>query len=134
MPSGRGLITNWCPQVKVLSHRSVGLFVTHAGWNSMMESVSGGVPVLCWPIFAEQPSNARMACTEWGIGEEIPHEVKRGQFARLVKDMMAGEKRARKEKAAEWEVKAKEATKVGGSSYSSLDALIHDVLTTRMID
>lgn len=54
----RGLVVkSWVPQVEVLSHESVGGFVTHCGWNSVLEAVCGGVPMVAWPLYAEQKFN-----------------------------------------------------------------------------
>ncbi|KAJ4969463.1 hypothetical protein NE237_016164 [Protea cynaroides] len=74
---GRGLLVNWCPQDKVLLHSSIRGFLTHCGWNSILESISGGVPMLCRPFFAQQQTNFLYACTTWGIGLEINNDVKR---------------------------------------------------------
>ncbi|KAF7061735.1 hypothetical protein CFC21_068404 [Triticum aestivum] len=54
----RGLvITSWAPQRQVLAHVAIGGFVTHCGWNSVLEAVAAGVPMLAWPLYAEQRMN-----------------------------------------------------------------------------
>lgn len=58
--SGRGLvIRGWAPQLLILSHPSTGAFISHCGWNSMVESVSRGIPIICWPMAGEQFLNAK---------------------------------------------------------------------------
>ncbi|XP_050209670.1 7-deoxyloganetin glucosyltransferase-like [Mercurialis annua] len=122
---GRGLIASWCPQEKVLKHRSVGVFLSHMGWNSTLESVSAGVPLLCWPFFAEQQTNCKYACNEWGIGMEINSDVKREEIESLVREVMEGEKGNRMRKnAREWKMKAQEAIKPGGSSYQNFEKFL----------
>ncbi|VVA37175.1 PREDICTED: anthocyanidin [Prunus dulcis] len=66
-----GKIVSWAPQVQVLGHASVGVFVTHAGWNSVMESISGGVPMICRPFFGDHTLNMRTIVAVWGIGTEF---------------------------------------------------------------
>ncbi|KAK8652811.1 hypothetical protein V6N13_126834 [Hibiscus sabdariffa] len=125
----RGLIISWCNQKKVLSHPSVGVFLTHSGWNSTVEAISGGAPLICWPFFADQQTNCRYACKEWGIGMEVDHDVKRENIVRLVKKMMEGEEgKKMKEKALEWKKKAEAATGVGGLSYSDFDRFVKEAL------
>ncbi|XP_014498589.1 hydroquinone glucosyltransferase [Vigna radiata var. radiata] len=93
---GRGLVVpSWIPQAQVLSHPSIGGFVTHCGWNSILESVVNGVPLVAWPLYAEQSMNAvlvsegmkvavRVVIGENGLAE-------RGEIARVVKMVMEGE-------------------------------------------
>ncbi|RYR27252.1 hypothetical protein Ahy_B02g061595 isoform D [Arachis hypogaea] len=65
----RGLvIMDWAPQLEILKHSSIGVFVSHCGWNSILESVSCGVPIVGWPLFADQLMNAETMAKEIGIG------------------------------------------------------------------
>ncbi|KAF8400374.1 hypothetical protein HHK36_013672 [Tetracentron sinense] len=68
---GRGIVVPWAPQSRVLAHSAVGVFVTHCGWNSVLESITGGVPMICRPFFGDQKVNGRMVEDMWGIGVGI---------------------------------------------------------------
>lgn len=125
----RGMLTSWCSQEKVLAHHAVGVFVTHCGWNSMLEAISYGVPIICWPFFADQQTNRRYACTKWGNGLEVNHVVKRNEIEGVIKATMEGKCCEKiREKAFQWKAKAKEATDIGGSSYNNFIRLIKEVL------
>ncbi|KAL5558961.1 hypothetical protein UlMin_035172 [Ulmus minor] len=122
----RSLLTSWCPQEKVLSHPAVGGFLTHSGWNSTIENICSGVAMLCWPFFAEQQTNCRFSCKEWGIGMEIGSDARREVIEGLVRELMQGEKgKEMKKKAMDWKRLAEESTTtVKSSSYSNLEKLI----------
>ncbi|MED6139102.1 hypothetical protein PIB30_080725 [Stylosanthes scabra] len=62
------LVHQWGPQMKILSHKSIAAFVSHCGWNSVLESLSCGVPIIGWPLAAEQAYNAKMLDEELGVG------------------------------------------------------------------
>ncbi|KAA8542351.1 hypothetical protein F0562_023513 [Nyssa sinensis] len=65
---GRGfVIKGWAPQVAILNHRAVGVFVTHCGWNSALEGLSTGVMMLTWPINADQFTNAMLLVDQLGV-------------------------------------------------------------------
>ncbi|KAK9948695.1 hypothetical protein M0R45_004260 [Rubus argutus] len=57
----------WAPQVDILGHPSVGGFFSHCGWNSTLESVTNGVPMIAWPLYAEQRMNATLLTEELGV-------------------------------------------------------------------
>ncbi|KAL6130137.1 hypothetical protein ACLB2K_068518 [Fragaria x ananassa] len=121
----RGYVTSWCPQEQVLAHPSVGVFLTHGGWNSTIETISECVPVLCWPFHGDQLTNCRFLCTDWGIGMEVNKDVKRDEIEALVKEMLEGEKCMKmRQTAREWKKKAIAATDIGGSSYNNFERLI----------
>ncbi|KAJ8432022.1 hypothetical protein Cgig2_026725 [Carnegiea gigantea] len=99
----RGLIASWCNQEKVLAHPAIGGFLTHSGWNSTLESIYNGIPMICWPFFAEQQTNCWFSCKKWGIGMEIDANVERSVIEMQVRELMEGEKgKEMRRKAAEW--------------------------------
>jgi UDP:flavonoid glycosyltransferase YjiC (YdhE family) len=122
-------IASWCQQEEVLNHPSVGVFLTHSGWNSTIESLAAGVPMICWPFFADQPMNCRYTCKEWGIGMKIDDIVKREEVEKLVRELMEGEKGVKmREKATDWKKLAEEAAGPDGSSSISIEKLVNEVL------
>lgn len=127
----RGLVVTWSPQEQVLMHPAIGVFLTHCGWNSILEGVcASGLPVICWPFLFEQQTNCRYACMddEWGIGLEVNPEVERKEIEILVKEMMNGKKGEKlRKRALGWQEKADEATNVGGSSFENFEKFLKRV-------
>ncbi|CAM0878864.1 unnamed protein product [Alopecurus aequalis] len=120
--AGRCCVTTWCPQEEVLRHPALGCFVTHSGWNSTCESVAAGVPMVCWPGFADQYTNCKYSCEVWGVGLRLDDEVRREQVAGYVREAMG--KEGIRRSAAGWKAKAEDAAAPGGSSYENLQSLV----------
>jgi hypothetical protein len=124
---GRALLTSWCPQENVLRHPSIGGFLSHGGWNSMLESICAGVPMLCWSGRFDQTTNSWICCNQLGMGMEIGNDVKRDAVEKLVKELMMGRKGMEmKEKVTELKKKADEACLYGSSlHFHKLVMLLH---------
>ena len=130
---GRGRVTSWCPQEAVLRHEAIGAFLTHCGWNSMLESVCAGVPMLCWPFAADQQTNSRMACTEWRVGVELSEDPGREEVEAAIQQVMGGGRGEElRRSAAAWKDKAALAARPGGSSWVNLERVVNEVLAPLM--
>ncbi|KAJ4705028.1 Glycosyltransferase [Melia azedarach] len=142
---GRGLLVRgWAPQVMILSHPSVGGFLTHCGWNSSLEGISLGVQMLTWPLFADQFCNEKLIVQILRIGvrvgveiplifgeeEKIGILVKRERVEMAINKLMdEGEERdERRRRAKEFGELAKRAIGKGGSSYLNMKNLIQDII------
>ncbi|XP_042516928.1 phloretin 4'-O-glucosyltransferase-like [Macadamia integrifolia] len=129
-----GLIVPWCSQVEVLSHASVGCFVTHCGWNSTLESLVTGVPVVAFPQWTDQPTNAKLIQDVWKTGmrvkanEEDEGIVDSEELVRCLEMAMEGESAEEMRKNAKhWRNLATEAAKDGGSSDRNLRAFVDEM-------
>ncbi|XP_068655579.1 UDP-glycosyltransferase 83A1-like [Aristolochia californica] len=93
--ANRGKIISWAPQQKVLSHPAVACFLSHCGWNSTTEVLSNGIPILCWPYFADQLLNRKYICDVWKIGMELQADEKgiitREEVQQKVEDLLCDE-------------------------------------------
>lgn len=74
-PSQGLLLKKWAPQVAILSHESTGAFLSHCAWNSLLEGIIHGQPIVCWPMAYEQFSNSMLAVEELGVGVELARKA-----------------------------------------------------------
>ncbi|KAL1222096.1 UDP-glycosyltransferase 76E6 [Cardamine amara subsp. amara] len=132
MMSERGYIVKWAPQIEVLGHPAVGGFWSHCGWNSILESIVEGVPMICRPFSGEQKVNAIYIESVWRIGILLQGEVERGGVERAVKRLIMDDEGAgMREKAIGLKEKLKASVRSGGASYNALDELVNYLETER---
>ncbi|XP_050382156.1 7-deoxyloganetic acid glucosyltransferase-like [Argentina anserina] len=126
----RGFIVDWAPQEEVLAHEAVGGFLTHSGWNSTLQAIWAGVPMLCWPQLADQQVNSRWVGEVWKIGVDMKDTCDRATVETMIKALMHGEEREVISRAVDQYAKSAR-TSVGeaGSSYHNLETLISDLRT-----
>ncbi|KAM1059415.1 hypothetical protein TB2_023713 [Malus domestica] len=136
--AGKGLIIRgWAPQLLILDHRAVGGFVTHCGWNSTLEGIAAGLPMVTWPVSAEQFYNEKLVTQVLKIGVGVGAQkwvslvgdfVKKKAVDKAVRRIMVGEE-AKQMRSRAWELaeQAKRAIEKGGSSHSDLNALIQEL-------
>jgi UDP-glucosyltransferase 73C len=137
--AGRGLLVRgWAPQAAILSHAAVGGFVSHCGWNSTLEAIAAGLPLVTWPHFTDQFLNEKMAVEVLDIGVSVGVKeplmfqarneilVGRGVVEKAVRDIMGGGEEAerRRQRARELAAKARAAVQEGGSSHANLLDLV----------
>ncbi|KAL2327494.1 LOW QUALITY PROTEIN: hypothetical protein Fmac_020921 [Flemingia macrophylla] len=129
---GMGLVCGWVPQAKVLAHGSIGGFVSHCGWNSILESLWHGVVIATWPMYAEQKMNAFEMVRELGLAVEIGGvggDLVRAETVESgVRTLMEGADEIRR-KVKEMREKCREAWMQNGSSYNNLVTLIQELTT-----
>ncbi|GJW77182.1 anthocyanidin 3-O-glucosyltransferase 2-like protein [Tanacetum coccineum] len=141
--AGIGKVIGWAPQVTILGHQAIGGFVTHCGWNSLLESLWFGVPSAAWPIYAEQQINAFEMVVELGLAVEIKLDYKKNMYDRsadkghtdivTADEIENGIRRLMEDKEVRTKVKeisdkSRAAVVEGGSSYASVGHLIQDLM------
>lgn len=126
-----GKFVAWAPQVQVLAHSAVGVFVTHCGWNSILESISFGVPMICRPYFGDQKLNSCMVQDRWRIGLKIEGGVftKNGTINAIQHILSSDKGKAIRENVQELRLKALDAVKPNGSSTRNVEELLEVVVT-----
>ncbi|KAG8375969.1 hypothetical protein BUALT_Bualt09G0014400 [Buddleja alternifolia] len=130
----QGRIVGWCTQVEVLSHPSVGCFVTHCGWNSSLESLVSGVSVVSFPQWTDQATNAKLIQDYWKTGVRVvkPENgggvVEADEIKRCLEIVMDGGQQMRKQ-AKKWRKLATEAMKEDGSSNINLNIFLDQLVS-----
>lgn len=128
-----GLVVHWSPQLQVLAHKSVGCFLTHCGWNSTVEALSLGVPMVAMPMWTDQPTNAKYVADVWGVGVRVRKDengiVRKEEIERCVSEVMEGERGEEIRRNCEkWKNLAKLAVDEGGSSDKNIDEFVQKLV------
>ena len=134
--SNKGLVVSWCPQLDVLAHKAVGCFMTHCGWNSTLEALSLGVPMVVMPQWTDQTTNAKFVADVWEVGVRVKAAdekgtVKREEIEECIRIVMEGERgKEMKRNAERWKELAKEAASEGGSSDKNIEEFVASILSS----
>ncbi|KAL2546971.1 UDP-glycosyltransferase 74B1 [Forsythia ovata] len=126
---GKGLIVSWCNQLEMLAHQAIGCFVTHCGWNSTIEGLSLGVPMVGMPQWSDQMTDAKFIEDVWGVGVRAKEDefgiVRREELLYCLKQVMEGERNEEiKMNARKWKELAKVAIDEGGSSDTCINEFV----------
>ncbi|XP_057781340.1 UDP-glycosyltransferase 74E2-like [Salvia miltiorrhiza] len=137
-PTGKYLIVDWCTQLEVLSHRAVGCFMTHCGWNSTLEALCLGVPMVAMPRWTDQTTTAKLIVDMWQIGVRVEageeDVVTRGEVAARVNEAMQRDRGRGEEmrgNALKWKDLAIEAVSEGGSSDQNITEIVREFLNNK---
>ncbi|XP_026384179.1 UDP-glycosyltransferase 74F2-like [Papaver somniferum] len=131
--SDEGLMIRWCPQLEVLSHPAVGCFATHCGFNSTLEALSIGVPLIGFPQWTDQPTNAKCIEAMWEVGmrPKVDEEgiARKMEIDLCVREIMGGGEKGKEmgRNAVKWKELAKEAVDEGGSSDKTIEEFVAQV-------
>lgn len=124
---GRCLIeTGWAPQAAILAHEATGAFITHCGWNSALESVFAGVPMIALPLQSDQPGNALLLAREAKVAVEMKRSngvAEKDVVERAVRYLMAAEEMKRRVKALS-EAAVAAVSEEGGAAWQNLDSFV----------
>ncbi|PPR86519.1 hypothetical protein GOBAR_AA34172 [Gossypium barbadense] len=129
----KGMVVTWCNQLEMLAHPAVGCFATHCGWNSTLEGLSLGVPMVGVPKWADQLTDAKFVEEIWGIGvrakEDEEGVVRREELIKCLKEVMEGERgKEIKSNANKWKELAKKAISEGGSSDECINKFVQHLM------
>jgi len=132
--SENGLVVPWCPQLKVLAHEAIGCFVTHCGWNSTLEALSIGVPIVAMPLYSDQGIDAKFVVDVWKVGIRTLVDEKQIVRKDTLKDCIC-EIMEMSEKGKEimnnvmqWKTLAAGAVGKDGSSYKNMIEFVNSLL------
>ncbi|XP_062090220.1 putative UDP-glucose glucosyltransferase [Humulus lupulus] len=132
---GRGKVVKWSPQEKVLAHPSVMCFLTHCGWNSSMEALTSGVPVVTFPQWGDQVTNAKFLVDVFGVGVRLcrgemeDRVISWEEVKKSLMEVMNGTEKAAelKRNALKWKMAAEAAANEGGSSNRNISEFLDEI-------
>ncbi|KAJ8747357.1 hypothetical protein K2173_012937 [Erythroxylum novogranatense] len=132
--NGRGHIVKWAPQLEVLAHPAVAVFWTHSGWNSTLESICEGVPMMCTPCLVDQKVNARYVSDVWRVGVQVENGLEREKIGMSIRRLMVEKEGDEiRNRILCLKEKASLCLSNSGSSFQCLDQLVSHILSVESI-
>ncbi|XP_031118102.1 UDP-glycosyltransferase 86A1-like [Ipomoea triloba] len=125
----RGLVVPWCRQTEVISHPSIRGFLTHCGWNSILESIWCGIPLICYPLVTDQFSNRKLVVNDWKIGINLCDKtsITRQEVVEKINVFMSGKSVELKNAVLEVKSTLKNALAMEGTSQKNMNRFVEDV-------
>ena len=125
----KGLVVSWCPQLEVLAHKAIGCFMTHCGWNSTLEALSLGVPMIAMPQWSDQTTNAKNIMDVWKVGIRVKVDEKgigtKEEIELCIREVIEGERgKEMKRNSMKWKELTKEAVNEDGSSDKNIEEFV----------
>ncbi|KAL0648606.1 hypothetical protein Bca4012_046897 [Brassica carinata] len=128
MLNKNGKIVKWAPQQEVLKHQAIGGYLTHNGWNSTVESVCEGVPMICLPFIWDQFLNARFVCDIWRVGLHLENRIERNEIEGTIRILFLEAKgEVIRERIELLKEKVGTSVKQNGSAYQCLESLVDHI-------
>ncbi|KAJ1402890.1 UDP-glycosyltransferase family, conserved site [Sesbania bispinosa] len=131
----RGMVVPWCPQTKVLVHPAIACFLTHCGWNSILEAITAGTPMIAYPQWTDQPTNAKLISDVFQMGIRLKQDsegfVETEEVGRAIEEIVGGPtSEGFKKNALQLKQAAREAVAEGGSSEWNIQSFVDEILAT----
>ncbi|KAF3449031.1 hypothetical protein FNV43_RR09755 [Rhamnella rubrinervis] len=132
-PKERVCIVEWAPQEQVLGHSAIGGFLTHCGWNSILENIVARVPMICWPNWGDQSINSECVVKLWKFGVELDAKD-RSSIEKTINTLMGHQREELQLGVDRIAKRLEDGIHEGGSSYNNVEMLVGDLRKMKLLE